>query len=68
MTTTIITIATQSGYRYDAEIGTCENCSGRITRPVARSGAAAQVPWYHEDTTRATCLLPADTSKVATPR
>lgn len=61
-TTQIITMTTQAGYRYGLEIGRCLYCHGRIERVVGRSG-----PWMHESTTRTVCLLPADTSKVATP-
>jgi hypothetical protein len=66
-TTQIITVGTQGGYSYDLEIGRCANCHGRIERPVGRSGAEPTIRWAHEATSRTTCLLPADTSKVATP-
>lgn len=66
-TTQIITIGTQGGYSYDIEIADCVNCPDKISRPVGRSGAAPTIPWGHVGRGSIVCLLPADTSKVATP-
>lgn len=57
---------TQGGYRVVVQTATCANCHGRIKRAKpARPGV--KVIWGHTVTSRAVCLLPADTSKVATP-
>jgi hypothetical protein len=56
---------TSAGYRVNTQLARCEHCHGEIERIV---GATHFGVWGHMNTGRSTCLLPADTSKHATPK
>lgn len=65
--TTIIesSYITQAGYRVYTQLARCEHCHGRIERISPKHSRPGV--WGHESTGRQICLLPADTSKHATP-